>query len=68
VKYIYATGYEEIIRDDRPFVAVSGGAGNCSGVPEIHLHAYDPIDGRTVQFWVPRDELLAAILHPEDAE
>lgn len=66
MRKITATGYEETIPEDRPTAYISGGAGNHAGVPEIHIHLYDPAEDMMVQAWFPRDAILAAVLHPED--
>lgn len=65
MRKIYATGFDEIIADDRPVLHVSGGFGNTHGLPEVHLEMTDPADGATVRFWVAKDELLAALLDPD---
>jgi hypothetical protein len=61
VKKILATGFDDYIDEDKPALYVSHGAGNLSGVDEVHLEVVDPEDGSTVRLWVRRDDLLAAI-------
>lgn len=64
MRRIEATGFEDAVSDDRPALYVSSGFGNTHGLPEIHLHMHDPVEDVMVQFWVPKDLLLAAILDP----
>lgn len=64
MRKITATGYDEYIEEGRPTLYVSSGFGNTHGLPEIHLHMYDPSEDVMVQFWVPKDLLLQAVLDP----
>jgi hypothetical protein len=65
MRKIEATGFESELPEDRPVLYVSSGAGNHAGVPEVHIHFHDPVDGSLIA-WFPRDALVAALLDPDE--
>lgn len=60
---IPATGFDDVIPEDRPSIHVSHGAGNRTG-DEVHIHFHDPAVGDFIEAWFPRAKLLAALQLP----